>query len=475
MRKHMISSGLFLAFAMVLSGGEAEASGREASGAEAETRARAVVERFDSLLAHGSPSSLEHARALTTGTARRLFPLLAETRDAVAAVLDTARSRDTVLDVRVAEPWAAVKVRAEAVFTRPFLGMTSLVSVQLVHLYRDPGAAPADWRIADFEELADAAAPTIPRTGAAPGAGAAAADDSPSLSPFPVSRLAPARGDHARATRVRLHLTRRDGTPLPPLPATPWQTVVPPPRAPTASSSSSSPSSSLASPAVILEVTRATVRDSVPTGRVAARPDSLARYLASTPELDLTDKLLRTRAATLAKGSPHDVETARRIRRYVSDSFDYSLGATLFATSREAVRDMKGDCSEASVLTAALLRATGIPSRVMLGYASLGQGVWIGHAWVEAWLGGADGGWVGVDAALHEFPAGPHRVALVALSGREDMKAAATNLMLSTLNNLDIEIEGAWAGGGEIPLVEHPAARAEARKVLQQVMEGMGR
>src|SRR5690606_4619589 len=215
---------------------------------------------------------------------------------------------------------------------------------------------------------------------------------------------------------------------------------------------------------------------------------------------------------------------ARRVWRYVSTSFDYRLGATLFATSREAIRDLKGDCSEASILTAALLRAAGIPARVMLGYASPGQGVWIGHAWVEAWLGGADGGWVGVDAALREFPAGPHRVALVALSGREDMKAAATNLMLSTLNNLDIGIEGAWggrggagggggggtaacgkfpagpqgapraprrarkdmrgapttglrstlknpargtggagAGGGELPLVEHPAARADAR------------
>src|SRR5690606_15558127 len=90
--------------------------------------------------------------------------------------------------------------------------------------------------------------------------------------------------------------------------------------------------------------------------------DSLAVYRASTPELDLTDKLLRTRAAQLRQGSPHDVETARRIWRHVSENFDYKLGATLFATSREALRDLKGDCSEAAVLTAALLRAAGIPS-----------------------------------------------------------------------------------------------------------------
>lgn len=438
--------------------------GRGTGDAVSTAPVRAVITRFDSLLAQGSPQALERARALTTGPARRLFPLLAETRRSLAGVLDTARSRDTILAVQVAGRWAVATVRADAVFTRPFLGMTSLTSVQAVHLYRageTAGAADSagvGWTIADFEELSDAAAPVVPRAGAAPAPGS---DEDGT--PVPVSRLAPARADHGRTTRLRLRVTRRDGSPFPSVPSTPWQQVVP----------TGSPS---ATSGLVLEVRRAAVRDSAPaTGRPAAHPDSLARYLVSTPELDLTDKLLRTRAASLAHGSPHDAETARRVWRYVSTSFDYRLGATLFATSREAIRDLKGDCSEASILTAALLRAAGIPARVMLGYASPGQGVWIGHAWVEAWLGGADGGWVGVDAALREFPAGPHRVALVALSGREDMKAAATNLMLSTLNNLDIGIEGAWAGGRELPLVEHPAARADARAFLDQVMEGMRR
>jgi transglutaminase-like putative cysteine protease len=226
---------------------------------------------------------------------------------------------------------------------------------------------------------------------------------------------------------------------------------------------------------VFLETLQSVVPDTLPTGRAAPARDALRVYLASTTELDLTDKMLRTRAAKLAQGSPSDVETARRVWTFVSTSFDYKLGATLFATSREALRDLKGDCSEAAVLTAALLRAAGIPSRVVLGYATLGQGVWIGHAWAEAWLGGTRGGWVGVDAALREFPTGPHRVALVTLSGTEDMKAAATNLMLSTISNLDIEITGAWAGDQSVPLITHPAAAAESQRFWKQVMEGMGR
>ena len=55
---------------------------------------------------------------------------------------------------------------------------------------------------------------------------------------------------------------------------------------------------------------------------------------------------------------------------------------------------------------AALMRARGIPSRVALGFASVGRGVFIGHAWTEAWLDPGRG-WVGVDAgyAINPNPA----------------------------------------------------------------------
>src|SRR5690606_41672439 len=128
----------------------------------------------------------------------------------------------------VAGEWAVGKVRAEAVFTRPFLGMTSLVSVQAVHLHRAAGeTGAAAWKIANFEELPDAAAPAVPRTGPAPPTGAAGEGGAgPDATPFPVSRLAPARADHARTTRLRLRLARRDGSSFPAVPSTPSQRVL---------------------------------------------------------------------------------------------------------------------------------------------------------------------------------------------------------------------------------------------------------
>ena len=135
------------------------------------------------------------------------------------------------------------------------------------------------------------------------------------------------------------------------------------------------------------------------------------------------------------------------------------------------MRTMKGDCSEATVLTAALLRANGIPSRVVMGFATLDRGVFIGHAWAEAWLGGA---WIGIDPALRQFPAGPGRIGLIQLSGEKRMQPIATNLMMKTLANLDIEITAAWAGDERLALVESSGAEKDVTEFLNKVMEGMG-
>lgn len=414
---------------------------------------RRTVETFDSLLEAGTPEAVAAARALTAGSVRRLFPLLVEAQGRLAPFLDTARSFDSVLEEAQAGGWAAIKFRSRVVFRKRFLGMDSMESVQAAHLHRDS----AGWKIAELEELPDAAARLIVRSGPlptpdspqAPGALAAAAE----AGFLPISRLAPAGEDMRRVTRLRLRVSLRGGEALSP-PSGPGQRLT-----------GKGPASD---PWIGIETSVPAVIDSLSP---APWDDTLAPYRASTAELDLTDKMLRTRAAKLKQGSPHDLETTRRIWRHVSASFRYKLGATLFGTSREALRDMRGDCSEAAVLTAALLRAAGIPSRVVLGYATLGSGVWIGHAWAEAYLGGE---WIGVDAALREFPAGASRLALLTLSGEKEMKPEATNLMLRTLASLDIQILEARSGGKPLPLRAHPGAASESRRFWDDVLKGMG-
>ena len=398
---------------------------------------RRVVERFDSLLEAGADAQ---AKALCTGTALRMFPFLAEAQRKLEPFLDTARSRDTVIEEKRLGKWCGLKVVSDAVFTRPVMGMDHIHQVQAVHLFRESGG----WKLAEFEELKDEASEWKIREGLPTGT-----DTAFSGSPFPVSRLAPeGRG----ATRMRLTVFLRNGDSLPDLPQGPGQRIVKRGRSRT-----------------LMETFLPSLSPHKPgygEPRESSRP-----YLFSSPYLDLNDSLLLAKATELKSGAANDVEIAGRVYGFVSSSFQFKLGAALFGTSREALRSMRGDCSEAAVLTAALLRASGVPGRVVLGFATTGRGVFIGHAWAEAFLNGQ---WIGVDAALREFPAGAERVMLLRLSGSEDMRVAASNLMLQALSNLDIQITGAWEGSKPLPLKQQRGNATEAEEFFEEVLKGIG-
>jgi hypothetical protein len=393
-----------------------------------------VMLRFDSLLSAGADSE---ARVLCTGTALRMFFFLAEAQHKFAPFLDSARSRDTVIEEKYGGKWCGLKVVSDAVFRKPLMGMSRMRSVQAVHLFR----CSDGWKVAEFEELPDEKAVLILRHGIPTGT-----DTASSGSLFPVSSQSP---DHRGATIMHLKISLRNGDSLPDLPQGPGQSVVKRGKE------------------------WAEVEASLPslTPREGRRETSAVKsYLGSGSYLDLSDSLLLAKADELRSGARDESEIVRRIYGFVSSSFHFKLGAALFNNSREALRTMEGDCSEAAVLTAALLRAEGIPSRVAMGFATLGRGVFIGHAWAEAFLNGQ---WIGVDPALREFPAGAERLMLARLSGSEDMRVAASNLMLLSLSNLDIQITGAWNGDKPLPLREQRGNADEAKAFFEDVLRGI--
>ena len=95
-----------------------------------------------------------------------------------------------------------------------------------------------------------------------------------------------------------------------------------------------------------------------------------------------------------------DFEKARRLQDWVSQNLQFDLGIAL-APASEVVRNRRGTCVAYAVLLAALQRAAGLPSRVVMGFA-YANGIWGGHAWTEAYL---DHRWIDLDAAL--FSPGP--------------------------------------------------------------------
>ena len=113
--------------------------------------------------------------------------------------------------------------------------------------------------------------------------------------------------------------------------------------------------------------------------------------------LALVDQALGDAGDAMAAG-----DKAERLRRFVIDyvqTKDFGVGQ---ATATEVAQTRQGDCTEHAVLLAAMLRASGIPARTVIGMVYVdrfaGQrGVFGYHMWNQAWL---DGRWVDLDATL---------------------------------------------------------------------------
>lgn len=123
--------------------------------------------------------------------------------------------------------------------------------------------------------------------------------------------------------------------------------------------------------------------------------------LAANPMINSEDSQVVTLAQrALANVGPDPWERAQAITRWVADNVREKNFETAFATARDVARDLSGDCSEHSVLTAAMCRASGIPARIAVGLLYVDELGGFGfHMWNEVHINGR---WVAVDAALRQ-------------------------------------------------------------------------
>jgi hypothetical protein len=96
---------------------------------------------------------------------------------------------------------------------------------------------------------------------------------------------------------------------------------------------------------------------------------------------------------------------ARRIEGWVHARMKID-GASPFVPASKIAKEMKGDCRQCAMLTAAMCRAAGVPSRTAMGFVyaeSQGRSFFATHMWTEVFVGGE---WVGIDATLGEGAVG---------------------------------------------------------------------
>lgn len=134
----------------------------------------------------------------------------------------------------------------------------------------------------------------------------------------------------------------------------------------------------------------------------AAGDVDLARHLLATAHLDHDTAPIQELLESAQPLPEVPAERARELRRLVARHLESYDLRSLLATASEVAEARTGDCTEHSVLLAALLRATGIPSRVVFGliYVDefLGEERIFGyHMWTQALI---DGAWLDLDALM---------------------------------------------------------------------------
>jgi transglutaminase superfamily protein len=124
--------------------------------------------------------------------------------------------------------------------------------------------------------------------------------------------------------------------------------------------------------------------------RGAAHPLDTAEYLKSSILVESDNPIIVAKAKEIAGSETDSYAAARKVVSWVGRNMKKDYGASADRAT-DVLRTLRGDCTEHSLLSIALLRALGIPARRVDGvvYVQNADGVpalyW--HEWVEAWVG----------------------------------------------------------------------------------------
>jgi transglutaminase-like putative cysteine protease len=124
-----------------------------------------------------------------------------------------------------------------------------------------------------------------------------------------------------------------------------------------------------------------------------------AEFLESCHFINCADPRVKELARRAAGDEKAPWAKARRLERWVKQNMRPDNAVPL-GPAGDVARQLRGDCRQYALLTAALCRAEGIPARTAVGllYVEKERSPAMGfHMWTEVWI---DGQWLGLDATL---------------------------------------------------------------------------
>jgi transglutaminase-like putative cysteine protease len=125
-------------------------------------------------------------------------------------------------------------------------------------------------------------------------------------------------------------------------------------------------------------------------------------FLGATFYIQSDHPKIREIATRIADSETNALRLFRKFAMWVFNNIKDKNYKTGLATAVETLGKKEGDCTEHAVLTVALARAAGIPSRIAVGlYYDRESASFTYHMWVEALV--AEGLWAAVDPAMGQI------------------------------------------------------------------------
>jgi len=126
----------------------------------------------------------------------------------------------------------------------------------------------------------------------------------------------------------------------------------------------------------------------------------ILKMLKPTMYLQSDDEKVVALAKQATEGITDTAKAAKAIETFVGAYISQKNLSVGYASAAEVAISREGDCSEHAVLTSAMCRAVGIPSRVVVGLVYVEQfgnrkNIFGGHVWSQVYI---DGKWIGIDA-----------------------------------------------------------------------------
>ena len=156
----------------------------------------------------------------------------------------------------------------------------------------------------------------------------------------------------------------------------------------------------------------------------AAEPQEVGDARGPTAFMQSTAPKIKAAAREAVRGATTQTQAIEGLVRYVRSHLRAEY-VPAFSNALEALETGRGDCTEHSVLFAALARAAGIPARVAVGVAYWPPGQGFGwHAWCEVY---ADGRWLSVDPTWGQTISDPTHIKLA--EGTPEQQARVVMLL----------------------------------------------